>query len=96
MRLICQTGVPNFLISEKRHQFDISEYTRKQMYEIREGLGQGVDVSVYDKSEIDDFDMSRIREKLVLTVIENRQIKYFKKIKYICYVLFYFFVDIKK
>lgn len=42
----------------ENYQFDISEYTRKQMYEIREGLGQGLDISVYNKSEIDDFDMS--------------------------------------
>ena len=41
-------------------------YTRKQMYEIREGLEQGLDVSVYAKAEIDGFDMSRIREKLLL------------------------------
>lgn len=39
-------------------QFDISEYTRKQIYEIRESLGQGLDISVCNKSEIDDFDMS--------------------------------------
>ena len=64
------------------------------MCEIREDLEQGLDVSVYTKSEIDGVDMSWIREKLVLLVIENWQIKYFKKIKHICYVLFYFFVDI--
>ena len=36
------------------------------MYEIREGLEQGLDVSVYAKSEIDGFDMGNIRYKLYL------------------------------
>ena len=47
-------------------------YTRKQMYEIREGLEQGLDVSVYAKSEIDGFDMSRIRYKLYLKNNPNK------------------------
>ena len=36
------------------------------MYEIREGLEQGLDVSKYAKPEIDGFDMGRIRYKLYL------------------------------
>ena len=50
----------NSFLDRKRenYQLDILEYTRKKMCEIREGLEQGLDVSVYTKSEIDGVDMS--------------------------------------
>ena len=76
--------------------YAIPEYTRRQMYEIREGLEQGLDVSKYAKPEIHAFDMENIRykmylkkerenkkmnEDLVLPVVEEGKIKYLKPAK---------------
>ena len=41
-------------------------FNSEQKEEILEGLKSNLDVSIYAKTEIDGFDMSRIREKLLL------------------------------
>ena len=53
--------IENLMKTEWKNQFD-----REQLYQIKMGLEGDVDVLIYAKPEIDGFDMSRIREKLLL------------------------------